>query len=386
MNLNAIRKKEMRYGIGLEAGSTCRGINACLLRIKGAGPGLHIKLVRHQHFALTAGLRTRLMAARFDAREMGLLNCEVGEQLAEAACEMINLAKEESIEVDFVASDGHTLALSPPRGGSISVGVLQLGEPAMIAERVQLPVVSDFRARDLAAGGQGSPISAYADWLLFAKENRTVVCLHLGGTPRIVVVPPKIETVIAFDTGPGMLAIDGAVRLLTAGTHETDQDGASAGRGVVIDEFLEYLLDHPYLGRVPPKGAAREDFGADGYLRDALAARKGRSFEDLIATVTTAVAYSIIRAYNRFVKPQYEVARFVVSGGGVLNKTLMACLRNGLPDTVVRTSDEYGLPGPAHDVVGCTILANETICGTPTLIPGATGARRPALLGKITPN
>jgi anhydro-N-acetylmuramic acid kinase len=165
-----------------------------------------------------------------------------------------------------------------------------------------------------------------------------------------------------------------------------DQDGAMAARGNVVSEFLEYLLEHPYFGRQPPKSTGREEFGAEVYLHDALAARKdGHPVEDLVATVTAAVAYSIIQACNRYVAPNHQLARVIVSGGGAANPTLVNRIAKGLTDSVVRTSAEYGIPSDAREAISFAILGNETICGTPANVPSATGASGPVILGKITP-
>jgi len=181
------------------------------------------------------------------------------------------------------------------------------------------------------------------------------------------------------------MAIDGAVRLLSSGNQQMDKDGESAAKGVVIDEFLDYLLDHPYFIKNPPKSTGREEFGPEVYLRDALASRREHSFEDLVATVTTAVAYSIIRAHNRFIKPQHEVSRLIIGGGGAHNKTLVERIRQGLPDIAIRMSDEYGMPGDAREATAFAMLGNETICGTACNLPQATGASRQVVLGAISP-
>ena len=385
MLFEGIKKKPTRYAIGLSAGNSCRGVDAALVRIKGTGKDIAIKLIRSKHFPYSQGLRTRLIVSRKDAREMCLLNFELGEFLAEATVEMQRIAHAEMCEVDFVASTGFSVAHNPPRGYDQSVGTMQVGEPSVIAERTNLPVVSDFRARDMAGGGQGGPISAYPDWALFRRDDRTVAHVHLGGLASVSVVTPKLEDMVAFDAGPATVAIDGAVRLLTGGNQEIDEKGAAAAKGVVIDEFLDYLLDHPYFAKVPPKCTSREEFGPEVYLRDALAGRKEASFDDLLATVTSAVSYCIVRAFNRFVKPQYEVSRLIVSGGGVVNQALLARVKNGLSDLTIRMSDEYGLPHDAVDAISVAILGNETFCGTPCNVPHATGAKGPIVLGRITP-
>lgn len=385
MLFQAISKKATRFAIGLTCGSSARGVDAALVRIKGSGPGLHMKLMKTRHFPYSSGLRTRLIVAKKDVREVCLLNFELGEFLADAAQEMVRLAQSEMCEVDFVASTGFTVAHYPPRGYDQAIGTFQVGESAVIAERTGLPVASDFRARDMAAGGQGGPISTYSDFVLFAREDRIMARLHLGGISTLSVIPPSFDELVAFDAGPGTIVIDGAIRHITSGNQEIDDDGEAAAKGVVIDEFLEFLLDHPYFAKVPPKTTGRDEFGPEVYLRDALAGRKDHSMEDLVATVTSAVSYCIVRAYNRFVKPQYKISRLILSGGGVNNKALVQRVKSGLGDVTVRTSDEYGLPHDAIDAVSAAILGNELFCGKASNVPHATGAQEPVVLGRITP-
>lgn len=384
MKLRAIQKKDTRYAIGLSAGTSAHGIQAALVRLRGTGPTLHVKLLRCDSYPFRSAFRARLTSSRADAREIALLNYELGALLAEAALEMLRTAQDEAVDVDFLSVQGYTLAHLPPRA-SDAYGMLQIGEPAVLADRTGLTVVSDFAQRDMAGGGQGAPIRAYADWTLFSRPDRTVVCLHLGGIASVTVVTPKIENVLAFDVGPGMMAVDGAMRFVSAGGSDYDKDGRRSGEGKVIPELFERLLEHRYFERVPPKSTSRAEFGPEIYLRDALDERRHHADEDLVATVAAAVAENIVQSYIKFVGPQYRVARVVVLGGGALNAPLMARIEKGLHDVVFRTSDQYGLPLLGADGVAAAVLGNETICGTPADIPKATGVRVPAVLGRITP-
>ncbi len=384
MDLRALQRKPSRNIIGLMSGTSCDGVTAALVRVKGTGPAIVIKLIACENFDFDSELRTRLLAPRMDAREVCALNFEMGRRFANAAAAMQAKAALEPAEVDLIACSGHTLAHLPPRR-SDQIGTLQVGETAVIVEQCRVPVVSDFRTRDMAAGGQGAPLVPYADWILFRRPERTSLLLNIGGIANVTVVPPEMKDLIAFDTGPGNMAIDGAMRLLTSGKEHMDKDGAMAARGVVIDEFLDYLLGHPYFNEPPPKSTGREDFGPEVYLRDAIASRRDRKPEDIIATVTTAVAYSIVRAFNRFVKPNYEVTRFIIGGGGAHNSTLLKRIKAGLPGLTVRLTDSYGIPADAREAVAFAILGNETICGTPSNVPQATGASHACVLGKITP-
>lgn len=384
MDLGSIQRKSPRFVVGLMSGTSCDGIDAVLVRLKGSGEHLAMKLIAHRTFPYSTGLRMELLAEHKSAKEVCVLNFEVGERLAEAVLEMSNVAKDENVVIDFVASHGHTVGHYPPPTNT-RIGTMQIGEPAIIAERTGLPVVSDFRPRDMAAGGQGAPLVPYADWLLFRRLNRTIACLNIGGIANFTLVTPEFKDIVAFDTGPGNMAIDGAVRLLTRGTKNMDKDGEAAAKGEVIDDFLEYLLEHRFFSKVPPKSTGREEFGEEVYLRDALASRREYAYEDLVATVTTAIAKSISEAYTRFIQPQHEVDHIIAAGGGAMNITLMDLLRKELSPLPIYTSEQYGIPNAAREAIAFAILGNETICGMPSNVPQATGANKPVILGKITP-
>jgi anhydro-N-acetylmuramic acid kinase len=384
MNLSEIGDKQTRFVVGLMSGTSCDGVDAALVRLKGTGPEMHIKLMEFASIPYPQPLRMRLLAPRMDATEVCALNFELGERMAQAALELLNPAKGNVEEVDLIASSGHTVAHMPPQG-SEPYGTLQIGEPSIIAERCGVPVVSDFRTRDMAVGGQGAPLVPYADWVMFHRDDRSTACLNLGGIANLTVVTPEFGDVIAFDTGPCNMAIDGAVRQLTNGARHMDNHGEAAAEGVVIDEFLDYLLDHPFFVKVPPKSTGREDFGAEVYLKDALNGRRDHSYEDLIATVTAAVAFSIVRAYTRFVKPQHDILRLIVSGGGAHNRTLMERLNLGFEGVKVRRSERYQIPCDSREAIAFAILGNETICNTRANVPAATGASKRVVLGKITP-
>lgn len=384
MNLNALQSKSTRYAVGIMSGTSCDGIDIALVRIKGTGSRTLVKLMKFATVPYSSELRLRLLDPRMDIAELTTLNFDLGDQIASAALKMVEAAQDNGVGVDFISWSGHTISHIPPRNGN-AIGTLQIGESAFIAERCRLPVVSDFRQRDMAVGGQGAPLVPYADWLLFHRDDRTIACLNIGGIVNITVVPPAFEDIAAFDIGPGNMVIDGAVRLLTGGNEQMDEDGRHAAQGVVVDEFLDFLLDHPYFTQAPPKSTGREEFGPDVYLRDALSNRRDHSFDDLIATVTTAVAYSVVRAFNRFVKADHDITRMVLSGGGSHNVALVDRIRQGLPEVEIRQSDDYGISADAREAVAFAILGNETICGTPANVPSATGAKRMTVLGKITP-
>jgi anhydro-N-acetylmuramic acid kinase len=384
-DFEALRNKPERFVLGLMTGTSGDGIDAVVVRIKGTGPGLAIKLITQKHVPFSPLFRTRLLDEHLNVKDVCRLNFEMGELLATAALGVMEQAKAVDVEVDFIASHGQTVAHMPPPRNEY-VGTLQIGEPAVIAERTGLLVVSDFRKRDMAAGGQGAPLVPYADWMLWRrrKDQRTVLCLNLGGIANYTVVTPRLEDVAAFDTGPCNMVIDGAVRLLTGGAQQMDPDGEASSRGIVIDEFYRYLMEHPYFDKVPPKSTGREDFGEEVYLRDALAARREQPFEDLVATVTAASATSIVQAYERFIKPNHDIDHVVCGGGGIKNLALMKRIRQGFGDIPVYQCDQFGIPFNAREAIAFAILGNETMCGLPSNVPQATGAKCSAMLGNIT--
>jgi anhydro-N-acetylmuramic acid kinase len=384
VDLHALCEKPVRYAVGLMSGSSCDGVDAALVRLKGTGPDLRVKLIAFQTRPYSDTFRRKLQDDRLGIRDIVTLDTDLGRLMAEAAQDMLTIAEEHDCTIDFVASHGHTLAHVPPRPNSRGVGTLQIGEPAIIAQRTQLPVVSDFRPADLALGGQGAPLTPYADWALFRKDDRTDACLNIGGIANITVITPDIKQVLAFDTGPGNMPIDYAVSTLVSG-HTYDKNGKLAASGRVIEPMLQALLDHAFLHEAPPKSTGREEFGGDVYLKDLLGEYNDHSPEDIICTVTRAVASGIVDAYDRFVAPHHTLSRIIVSGGGAYNKTLMRFLKEDFEEVQVFSSDRLGLRADAREAIAFAILGNETICQTPANVPSATGASAATVLGKITP-
>ncbi len=383
MDIQRIQDKDVRVGIGLMSGTSCDGIDAALVKLRGTGADLCAELVAFETFAYGDAFRERLLAGGFTEDALCTLHWELGALLADAAETLAQEARERGLEVDFVASHGHTLAHQPPPQSS-RAGTLQLGEAAVIAERLGCLVVSDFRPNDLAAGGQGAPLVPYADWVLFRREKENVAALNIGGIANFTVVTPDLDQVYAFDTGPGNMIIDGAMGILTDGEARMDEDGAAAARGTVAPTLLERLLAHPYFDRTPPKSTGREDFGSLEYLLGVLTEDREQSADDIMATVTAAVARSIAEAFQRFIVPETDVTEVIVGGGGASNPTLMDLLRKELAGVAVRPMDDFGVPSDVREAMAFAILGNETLCGTASNVPKATGARRPVVLGKVT--
>ena len=257
----------------------------------------------------------------------------------------------------------------------------QIGEAAVVAERTGIRTISNFRERDIAAGGQGSPLVPYVDYLLFRDRREGRVALNIGGIANITVIPPRAapEDVIAFDTGPGNMVMDALVRHLTEAKQFYDRNGAIARRGNVHERLLKSMMQDPYLRETPPKSTGRERFGQQ-FVAGLIAT--GIPLEDLIATATEFTATSIARGIRDAASGEYDV---IASGGGVHNRWLMKRLAAHLHPMRLRTSADFGIDPDAKEAIAFAVLAFESASGRPANLPSATGARRAVVLGKSTP-
>jgi anhydro-N-acetylmuramic acid kinase len=265
---------------------------------------------------------------------------------------------------------------------------LQIGEPAIIAHKTGIPVIADFRVADVAVGGEGAPLVPYVDFLLYRDERKTRALHNLGGISNVTVIPAnaQIEDVLAFDTGPGNMLIDEAVRLLKKGEYNYDPNGIIAAAGETEMMLLYELMEHPFISATPPKSTGRETFGTH-YAFDIIQKAKSRNLADaeILATLTEFTAKSIYENYVQFIFPQYHLSEIILSGGGIHNRTLMKFLKRYFGHITLVKADDYGIPSDAKEAIAFAILANETLENRPGNIPRVTGARRPVILGKIIP-
>lgn len=384
--LAALARKPRRLVLGLLSGTSADAIDCAVCSIEGAGvprggcPGATVRLEAFHGSPFDPALRARsLDASRLDARGVAELHAALGDAFADAALRTLVLHGIPEEAVDLVGSHGQTVyhhAGEPPRA------TLQLGDADRIAERTGFPVVSDFRARDVAAGGEGAPLTPYADLVLFpvapGAPRRAVV--NLGGIANVTVLDPDPSRVVAFDTGPANAPLDRLARAVSGGDASFDAEGRLAAAGRVDETLLAELMRHPFLARKPPKSTGVEAFG-DAFVDD-LARRRGRADADLLATVTAFVADSIADALRRHV-PGGMPAEIVVAGGGSRNATLVARLARATGVRVV-SSDERGVPTQAREAMAFALLANDALFGLPTSLPQVTGARRAVTLGKLS--
>jgi anhydro-N-acetylmuramic acid kinase len=323
-----------------------------------------------------------LAAQRLTARGIAELHVELGEFFAWVALSALDALGTRASDVHLVGSHGQTVYHHSGRAGAPRCS-LQLGDGDVIAERTGIATVSDFRAKDLAAGGEGAPLVALPDFILLRRPGRVVCALNLGGIANLTVIPERIEDVMAFDTGPGNMVIDALAALLTKGRERYDPGGGLAAKGTVDAGLLGRLLEHPYLLRPPPKSAGRELFG-EPFVRRLLASRGRRSLQDLLATMTAFTAETIGRALREHVIPRFPVSEVVVAGGGLRNRTLMARIRRSLRPVPVTGTGTRGVDPRYREAAAFAILAHETLHGHPGNVPGATGARWPVVLGKLS--
>ena len=391
---------------GVMSGTSADGINVAIVRIsrdrnerkassqeaRGQKSRL-FTILGHREFPYPPRVRQAVLSAmnatEAKVADLARLNFLLGELYGNA---ILATQRQFRVKVNLIGCHGQTLyhqgSAQPFLGRKIST-TWQTGEGAVVASRVGVPVVSDFRPADLAAGGKGAPLVPYLDYLWFRDDRLGRVVQNIGGIANLTAIPPAAasDRICAFDTGPGNMVIDAVTSALFG--RPFDRDGKIAGSGQVIDPVLDKLLRHKFFQARPPRTAGREEFGREfvrEFLRSCGHARK----QDVVATATALTARSIRDAVARFVIPKKSTTNsfreMIVSGGGARNATLMTTLAELIAPLgiVLRFSDEFGLPSEAKEAVAFAVLAYETWHRRPSNVPSATGAKRAAVLGKIS--
>lgn len=387
MQVWSLAEQPERYAIGLMAGTSMDGIDAALVRITGKGDTIQVQTLATYHSPYTPDEREGLLRLirGGSLADLCAWDAYLGERFAQTARELIERAQ--SPRIDFVGSHGQTVWHAPNAHllGKPAPNTLQIGQPDVIAARLNVPVVADFRTRDIANGGQGAPLVPIVDWLLLRSETEHRIALNLGGMANITLLPANStpEQILAFDTGPANALIDLAIARYTHGAQRYDPDGTYAEQGAVDAALLEYLMSHPYLHQPPPKSTGREAFG-EPLLEEIVANFPAVSPLDLIATLTEFTAASIADALHRWILPSYPIARIIISGGGVHNRSLWRRLRQRLPNIHLCTSAEFDIDPDFKEAIAFAVLADRFLQGLPATYPNTTGVRTPTLAGKLS--
>lgn len=378
----------MKRIVGLMSGTSADGVTAALVEFLGNHKKTRLKILAWDTYRYEPRLRReifRLFSPRTGTVDrICRVNFVLAEQFSKAALKVIRKGGLKTKDIDLIASHGQTIYHIPSRPRS----TLQICQGSVIAERTGITTVFDFRPRDVAAGGQGAPLVAFADFVLFRNPHRARAIQNIGGISNVTVVPrsAKLSHVFAFDTGPGNMIVDSVVRKLTRGRLSMDKNGEIASKGRIDSGLLDYLMESPFIRKKPPKTTGREQFG-DEFVQAYL--RKARSRQlrmaDIVATATAFTAESIAYNYGRFVYPRSDIDEVILSGGGAKNRTLVRLLRDRLQLPVLFHED-FGIPSEAKEAIAFAILGNQTIEGRPGNVPSATGASRAVPLGVICPS
>lgn len=384
---------------GVMSGTSADGIDVALCHISnGRTTSPKVRLIGSAEFRYPKALRSAVLAA-MDAKAMSVaelsrLHWRLGEVYADA---LQGTANQFGVKIGLVGCHGQTVyhqGIASKYVGADTRCTFQIGEASVIAERMRVPVISDFRPADLASGGQGAPLVPMLDYVMFRSDKASRVLQNLGGIANMTAIPANgtVEDVLAFDSGPSNMVIDTCMARLFGSPF--DRNGAVARRGIVMRTVLNRLLREKYFSAPPPKSCGREEYGEAFTTRFTAMCRKaGAKDADVVATATALSAESILHAYRQFVWPHLRRkssiptgVEYIVSGGGAKNATLIAMLRAGLEPLGVRVGEtgELGIPGQAKEAAAFALLAWLTWNGLPGNVPSATGATKPVVLGKVT--
>jgi anhydro-N-acetylmuramic acid kinase len=390
--LAALVAKPERRILGLMSGTSMDGVDAALVRVRGAGTSTRCDLLHFLCYPYAADLRAELLdvgsGRMLSPLDLAELDFRVASAFAAAVRALLDAAGCGPAEVDLIGSHGQTLAHRAPggEGRELQAATWQAGRPSAIAALCGIPVFGDFRSADMALGGTGAPLVPYADWLLRRSPRENRVLLNLGGIANLTFLAAGggIDSVLAWDVGPGNMILDGLARALLG--QEMDADGALAGTGRAAAAWVEALLDEEYFLRPPPKAAGREQFGAPYTQRLLHEGReRGLGPADLLATGVELTARAVARALRQPPLAGERIDAVYVAGGGRRNATLLRRLRELLAPARVDGFEVLGVDANAKEAVDFAILANESLHGHAGNLTAVTGASRPCILGVFAP-
>lgn len=376
-----------KLAIGLMSGTSIDGIDAALVKISGFGINTEVTLLHFLTVPFSPKVEQEIKRCmdiyQSNSALLSSMNFKLGALFANAAkrvCKEANIPLE---KIDFIASHGQTIYHLPTENGDYVKSTLQIGEPAIIAYETGSTVISNFRAMDMAAGGEGAPLVPYADYLLYRNETKGRALQNIGGIGNVTVLQKEgnFDDIIAFDTGPGNMIIDELCKKLKG--KPFDEGGKWAAKGIVHEEIVKTWMNMDFFHIQPPKSTGRELFGAQ-FVEKIIDSFRHISHEDLLATATYFTALSIADSYKRYILPTITIDEMVIGGGGSYNNTLLNMIKQLLPSISVLTQEEIGFSSAAKEAIAFVILGNETVNGQSSNVPSATGASKNVILGSIT--
>ena len=373
--------------VGLMSGTSLDGVDTVLCEISGQDESTRVKQLYFKTYDIPESLRTKIR--KCCSRELipvdliCSLNFELGYLFADAVKSLCKDANVKLEDLSFIASHGQTIFHIPKPYDDYVPSTLQIGEAAIIANECKTKVISNFRVMDMAVGGEGAPLVPYSETLLYSEKNQAVALQNIGGIGNVTVLPKKGDTkkVIAFDTGPGNMMIDEAVRTFYGKKYDTD--GYYARQGNLIPSLAAELKEHPYFNLEIPKTTGREMFG-EHFTKSILEKYHSCEPNDLIHTFTWFTAYSIAYHYKKYLISEYGLKKCIIGGGGAYNSYLLELIRNEIPEVTVMTQEEHGFSSEAKEALAFVILGNQTYHRSPSNVPSATGAKKSVILGQIT--
>lgn len=369
--------------LGLMSGTSIDGLDICLAKIAKNGGTMTVSEYRFSEYAYSAEFKAWLhRLPEANAESLCQANFTISETYVELINRFLRDHKISGREIDLIGSHGQTIWHVHRHS------TLQLGEAAVLAEAFNIPVVSDFRVRDIAAGGSGAPLVPFMDFLLFRNVKKNRLVLNIGGIANFTLIPAgamRVDEIYALDTGPGNSLIDLAVAMYTGGAQTFDRDGKIARAGRIRQDILSYLMEHSYIHAGLPKSTGREVFGKK--MLTEIITRfelKKPEFPDLIATLTRFTAAAIYANYQQFFANKFTIAEIIASGGGIENPVMMEHLKAYFPAVSVKRSDDYGVKSAAKEALIFALLAAAAVWGIPGNVPNVTGAKHAVVLGKIS--
>lgn len=377
------------YAVGLMSGTSLDGIDAALVEIDDFGKKTKIKLIEFITTSIPLDVKDEIKRACSEEQSsvdlICSLNFKLGYLFAEATKNVCNKAGITLENLDFIASHGQTIYHLPKSRDSFIPSTLQIGEPAIIAYETGVKVVSNFRVMDMASGGEGAPLVPYSEYIIYGSDEENIALQNIGGIGNVTVIPKggDINSIFAFDTGPGNMIIDEVCQRLFKLNY--DEDGKIAANGKIQNDILDDLMSHSYINAFPPKTTGREEFGQQ-FVDELLKKYNNKKPEDILSTVTMFTAKSIAVNYKNFIMNKVNLNKVIIGGGGAHNKTLLSYLKNELPNVSIVTQDDIGLSSDAKEAIAFVILGNETLNNNFSNVPSATGAKEKVILGNITPN